>query len=69
MTPIDLTTAPTVDDVAAIAGMDNPVLRNLRITQCYAELSAAMRARTGNVADWVHVRDLGIAAGGEHHPW
>jgi hypothetical protein len=44
--------APTVDDVYAIATMDNPVLRNLRITQCYAELSAAMRVRTGNAADW-----------------
>jgi len=32
--------------------MDNPVLRNLQITQCYAELSAAMRARTGTAADW-----------------
>jgi hypothetical protein len=32
--------------------MDSPVLRNLQITQCYAELSAAMRARTGEAADW-----------------
>jgi len=32
--------------------MDNPVLRNLQITQCYAELSAAMRARTSAAADW-----------------
>jgi len=32
--------------------MDNPVLRNLQITQCYAELSAAMRARTESAADW-----------------
>jgi hypothetical protein len=44
--------APTVDDVSAVAAMDNPVLRNLRITQYYAQLSAAMRARTGNAADW-----------------
>src|SRR5262245_18055408 len=32
--------------------MANPVLRNLQITQCYAELSTAMRARTGTGADW-----------------
>jgi hypothetical protein len=32
--------------------MDNPVLRNLRITQCYAHLSAEMRMRTGNAAGW-----------------
>ncbi len=43
---------PSVDEVAAIAAMGSPVLRNLSITQCYAELSAAMRARTGNAADW-----------------
>ena len=47
-----LTSAPSVDAVASIAAMDNPVLRNLQITQCYAELSAAMRARTVNAADW-----------------
>ena len=52
MAPGALNATPTVNDVAAIAAMDNPVLRNLRITQCYAELSAAMRARTGDVADW-----------------
>jgi hypothetical protein len=44
--------APGVDDVASIAEMDNPVLRNLQITQCYAHLSAAMRARIGSAADW-----------------
>ena len=32
--------------------MDNPVLRNLEITECYADLSAAMRLRTGGAADW-----------------
>ena len=44
--------APSVDEVYAIAAMENPVLRNLQITQCYAELSAAMRARIGSAADW-----------------
>jgi len=52
MTRVATTSAPTVDDVGAIAGMDSPVVRNLHITQCYAELSAAMRARTGDAADW-----------------
>ena len=45
-------TTPTVDDIASIAAIDNPVLRNLRITECYADLSAAMRVRTGGAADW-----------------
>jgi hypothetical protein len=44
--------APSVADVARIAAIDNPVLRNLEITECYADLSAAMRARTGGAADW-----------------
>jgi hypothetical protein len=52
MAPVVSNAAPTVADVAAIAELDNPVLRNLRITQCYAELSSAMRARTDNSADW-----------------
>ena len=49
---IATSSAPSVEQVAAIAAIDNPVLRNLQITQCYAELSAAMRARTGGAADW-----------------
>lgn len=44
--------APTVSAVARIAAMENPVIRNLEITECYADLSAAMRARTGSAADW-----------------
>src|SRR5215207_4847623 len=43
---------PSVADVARIAAIDNPVIRNLEITECYADLSAAMRARTGGAADW-----------------
>jgi len=49
---LSVISTPTVHEVDAIAAMDNPVLRNLQITQCYAELSAAMRARTGTAADW-----------------
>jgi hypothetical protein len=43
---------PTAADVARIAAMRNRVVRNLEITQCYAELSEAMRARIGHAADW-----------------
>src|SRR5262245_26316960 len=45
-------TPPRVDTVERIAAVDNPVIRNLEITECYADLSAAMRARTGDAADW-----------------
>ena len=48
MTQVALTSRPTVVEVDAIAAMANPVLRNLAITECYAALSAAMRARTGD---------------------
>ena len=44
--------APTAADVARIAAIRNRVVRNLEITQCYAELSEAMRARIGQAADW-----------------
>lgn len=43
---------PTVEDVARIAALDNPVVRNLQITQCYFELSAALRMLTGAGANW-----------------
>jgi hypothetical protein len=43
---------PTAADVARIAAIRNRVLRNLEITQCYAELSDTMRARIGGAADW-----------------
>lgn len=52
MTRVAHTSGPTVAEVDAIAAMANPVLRNLEITECYADLSAAMRARTGDSADW-----------------
>jgi hypothetical protein len=52
MTRVAHTSGPTVAEVDAIAAMANPVRRNLAITQCYADLSAAMRARTGDAADW-----------------
>jgi len=48
--PDDPTPRPT--DVARIAAIGNRVVRNLEITQCYAELSHAMRLRTGEAANW-----------------
>ena len=39
-------------DAKAIADLRDPVIRNLQITECYADLAAAMRARTGGRADW-----------------
>jgi hypothetical protein len=43
---------PTVADVERIAAVADPVVRNLQITQCYAELSAVMLPRTGRSANW-----------------
>lgn len=52
MNQVATTWSPGVVEVARIAAMDNPVLRNLEITECYADLSAAMRPRTDGAADW-----------------
>ena len=43
---------PTVGEVDAIAAMRDPVIRNLRITQCYHELSAAIAERVAPGANW-----------------
>src|SRR5688500_7463837 len=45
-------TVPSVAEVDSIAALRNPVIRNLQITQCYCELSAAFAARTGSEANW-----------------
>jgi hypothetical protein len=45
-------TAPTVEEVARISAMTNPVVRNLEITHCYGRLSAAIVQRTGSCANW-----------------
>jgi hypothetical protein len=42
---------PGVAEVRSITAMPDPVLRNLRITQCYHELAAAFAARTPG-ANW-----------------
>jgi hypothetical protein len=45
--------APTLAEVERIATLADPVVRNLRITQCYGELSRALAARTGGgPANW-----------------
>ena len=43
---------PTVGDIDAIAATADPVVRNLRITQCYHELAAAVAARVSPGANW-----------------
>lgn len=43
---------PTVADVERISSHDEPVVRNLQITQCYYELSSVLAARTGTSANW-----------------
>jgi hypothetical protein len=43
---------PSVGEVERVAAGENPVIRNFEITECYADLSAAMRPRTGDAADW-----------------
>ena len=45
-------TPPTADDVERIARIDDPIVRNLRITHCYAQLSTAVAARTGECSNW-----------------
>ncbi len=46
---------PAVDDVRRIAALDDPVVRNLQITQAYHDLSAAMARLTGAGANWCTV--------------
>lgn len=43
---------PTVEDVARIAGISDPVIRNLNITQSYYELSQAMSKYTNGNPNW-----------------
>ncbi|ACU38778.1 hypothetical protein [Actinosynnema mirum] len=43
---------PTTSDVAVIAGMADPVLRNVLITHCYHRLSTALAALTGGSPNW-----------------
>jgi hypothetical protein len=47
-----MTDVPTLAEVERIAAFGDPVIRNLQITQCYHELSAALARRTGSEANW-----------------
>lgn len=49
MTPSPI---PLIADVERITALADPVIRNLQITQCYAELSQAMTQRSGLAANW-----------------
>ena len=42
----------TLEDIDRVAGMADPVIRNLQITQAYHDLSAAAAVRLGLVANW-----------------
>ena len=43
---------PSAEDVKRIAAVTDPVIRNLRITECYSRLAAAMARRTYACANW-----------------
>jgi len=43
---------PTITDIDRIVATGDPILRNLLITHCYHELSAALAERTGPSANW-----------------
>lgn len=45
-------TAPTIDEIDRIARIADPVLRNLRITHCYYQLSRAVAAHACPGANW-----------------
>jgi len=42
----------TLSEIESIAALRDPVLRNLRITHCYAELSNSFAAYLPNAANW-----------------
>jgi hypothetical protein len=43
---------PSVEEIDRIARVSDPILRNLRITQCYHELSQSVAERNGFCANW-----------------
>lgn len=52
---IEAGSTPTVAEVRTIAALDDPVIRNLQITQAYHALSSAMARLTGPGANWCTV--------------
>lgn len=49
------TSMPTPDHIERIAAIDDPIVRNLQITQCYHELAAAMGRLLPGGANWCAV--------------
>lgn len=47
-----MVSVPTVAEVERITTVEDPVIRNLQITQCYHDLSAALGARLDLCANW-----------------
>src|SRR6476661_2678517 len=47
-----MASVPTVGDVDTIGAIGDPVIRNLRITQCYHELARAVAERVAPGANW-----------------
>lgn len=43
---------PSIAEVERVAALGDPVIRNLRITQCYHELALAMTVRLNSMANW-----------------
>lgn len=43
---------PTITEIDRIGAIQDPIIRNLQITQCYHELSAALAERSGLNANW-----------------
>lgn len=43
---------PTITEVERITALEDAVIRNLQITQCYHELAAVLAGRTGLSANW-----------------
>ena len=53
MTELEGTDAvPGIAEVEAICAIPDPIVRNLRITQAYGEMSRALAARGRSGANW-----------------
>ncbi len=50
--PMPVSNTPTMDEVDRIAALEDPVIRNLRITQCYHTLANALAPRLARQANW-----------------
>lgn len=50
LTQASTVVVPTVDEVDPISAPPDPIIRNLKITQCYYELSCSMRELVGRGA-------------------